>query len=171
MPHSPNFGATRCAWLRPHNRCLTPQTLEGFAAYHEKMLAAARHFEGVNCVIEVRRPGAGIVVVLLSGTDTGELGEAPFRELQGDLDRYGTITLFIDARLGRAASVDVSGRWASWLRANRGRLRGVHMLCSTRFIELSADMVRRFAELGDTMRLYRDERAFEAELARVSQVA
>jgi hypothetical protein len=129
------------------------------------MLAEGRHFQGVNCVIEVRRPRAGVVVVMLSGTDTGELGEAPFRELQIDLERHSAITLFIDARLGRAASVDVSGRWASWLRANRSRLREVHMLCATRFIELSADMVRRFAELGDTMRLYRDEALFEAELA------
>jgi hypothetical protein len=128
------------------------------------MLAEPRHFEGLHCAIEVRRPAAGIVVVMLSGTDTGELGEAPFRELQADLARHGTLTLFIDARFGRAASVDVSGRWASWLRANRTRLCAVHMLCSTRFIELSADMVRRFAELGDSMRLYRDESAFEAEL-------
>jgi hypothetical protein len=133
------------------------------------MLVESRYFEGLYCAIEVRRPAPAVVVVALSGTDTGELGEAPFRELQADLTRHAEITLFIDARLGRAASVDVSGRWASWLRANRSRLVAVHMLCATRLIELSADMVRRFAELGETMHLYRDQAAFEAELARIAQ--
>jgi hypothetical protein len=133
------------------------------------MRVESRCFEGMNCAIEVRRPAPGVVVVALSGTDIGELGEAPFHELQADLADHGTITLFIDARSGRAASVDVSGRWASWLRTHRTRLHRVHMLCATRLIALSAEMVRRFAELGEDMVLYREEAAFEAELRQATE--
>lgn len=129
------------------------------------MLVEPRYFEGLNCAIEVRRPAAGIVVVTFLGTDTGELGEAPFLELDRDLEQQPAIELFIDARQARAASVDVSGRWASWMRTHQARLTRVHMLTATRFIELSANMVKRFANLGDRMTVYSDQAEFDAALA------
>lgn len=33
-------------------------------------------FEGIHCTIETKRPARGLVVVSLSGTDAGELGDA-----------------------------------------------------------------------------------------------
>jgi hypothetical protein len=129
------------------------------------MLAEPRYFEGMHCTIEVRRPAVGVVVVTFLGTDTGELGEAPFLELDSDLEQQPTIALFIDARQARAASVDVSGRWASWMRQNHARLTCVHMLTATRFIELSAQLVKRFANLGDRMTVYTSQADFDAALA------
>jgi hypothetical protein len=73
------------------------------------------------------------------------------------------------ARHGKGASVDVSGEWAIWLRANKSRFVHVSMLTGSRFIQLSADLVRRFAELGEIMRIYTDPAAFEAALASATQ--
>jgi hypothetical protein len=121
--------------------------------------------EGVHCTIEIRRPAQGVVVVKLSGTDTGELGDAPFVELAPDLAINDHIELFIDASSVRGASIDVSGQWASWMRTHKKQLVHVHMLTGTRFIQLSADFVRRFAELGEAMRLYTERASFDDALA------
>ena len=38
------------------------------------------------------------------------------------------------------------------------------MLTGSRFVQLTADFVRRFAELGDSMSLYTDGKAFDEAL-------
>jgi hypothetical protein len=121
-------------------------------------------FASLHCSIAIRRPAPGVVVVLFEGRDTGELGDAPFRELEKDLAAGAPIELFIDARGGKAASLDVSGAWAHWLAKNRDRLRHVSMLTGSRFIQLSADFVRKFADLGEVMRIYTDPASFEGAL-------
>lgn len=122
-------------------------------------------FEGLHCALSIRRPAPGVVVVAISGTDTGELGDAPFRALADDISGRAPIELFIDARGTRAASMHVSKDWALWLAANRARFRQVSMLTATRFIQLTADFVRNFAQLGETMRIYTDPAAFEGALS------
>jgi hypothetical protein len=58
-----------------------------------------------------------------------------------------------DARHARGPSMDVSGDWAVWLGRHRDELRHVSMLTGSRFVQLTADFVRRFAELGEIMRI------------------
>ena len=113
----------------------------------------------------VERPAPSIVVVSFSGRDTGELGGAPFREMEKAIDGERRIELFIDARHGRGASVDVSSEWAMWLGTNRGAFQHVSMLTGSPFIQLSADFVRRFAGLGEVMRIYTEPSAFDGALA------
>jgi hypothetical protein len=123
-------------------------------------------FKTPHCELSIVRPGTGLVVVTLSGRDVGELGEGPFAELDKDLPAAGRrFELFIDARGAKGASVEVSGAWAAWLGAHRSQLAQLHFLSGSRFIRLSADFVRRFAELGETMRIYTDSAAFDLELA------
>jgi len=71
----------------------------------------------------------------------------------------------IDARNARGPSIDVSSDWAWWLLAQRAQLLHVSMLTGSRFVQLSAALVRSFADLGDTMRLYTDDRVFEGALS------
>jgi hypothetical protein len=122
-------------------------------------------WEGVHCTLEVRRPAAGVVVVVFSGMDVGELGNRPFQAMAEDLAANPSVELFIDARCAVAASVAVSNEWSTWLRRNASKLSRIHMLTATRFVQLSADLVRRFAGLEDRMRLYTDADVFDEELA------
>lgn len=122
-------------------------------------------FEGRHCTIAVGRPAPAVLVVRFEGRDAGELGHAPFREMERDLARFPEVELFIDAKRGKSASVDVSSEWAFWLRRHRQELGLVHMLTATRFVELSADLVRKYAGLDGRMRIYTDAQAFEAALA------
>jgi hypothetical protein len=121
-------------------------------------------FEGVHCTIKVARPHPTIVVVTFEGQDTGELGDAPFWEIEKDFVKHPKIELFIDARLGKAASVDVSSEWARWLAAKRAHLLHISMLTGSRFLQMTAGFVRKFADLGDLMRLYTDASVFEGAL-------
>jgi hypothetical protein len=121
--------------------------------------AGAAEFEGVNASMTIRREGA-VVIVTIAGTDVGELGDAPFVELDRLLAK-GSFTLFIDARSTKGASVDVSNMWARWLRKNRDDLVRIHMLTGSRYVQMTADFVRRFADLGDTMLIYTSPTVFD----------
>lgn len=126
-------------------------------------MATDQVFEGVHCTLKLRRPRAGLVVLILSGTDIGELGRAPFAALDTDL-AAGAIEVFIDARSARTASVAVSSDWALYFRAHRERITRVHMLASTRFLQVSAGMVRDYALLEERMDVLTDPAAFEQRL-------
>jgi hypothetical protein len=122
-------------------------------------------FRSEHATLTIGRPAERVVLVSLAGNDVGQFGDAPFKELAADLASDGQLELFIDARSGVAASLDVSGEWALWLAKNRASFRHVSMLTGSRFIQLSASLVRRFADLGDLMRIYADPAAFEGALS------
>ena len=127
------------------------------------MAGIPRVFEGRHSSITIGRPVPHVVVVTISGRDAGEHGNAPLLALEDEL-RAGPYSLFVDARRTLGASVDVSNIWAQWLRRHRDDLLRIHMLTGSKFVQLTADFVRRFAELGDTMRIYTDGTAFDDAL-------
>jgi len=72
-------------------------------------------FEGVHCSIVLERLTGDVIRLGISGTDTGELGDAPMQALHDWLASSEPVKLFIDARAVRGASIDVSNEWAVWL--------------------------------------------------------
>ena len=121
-------------------------------------------YEGVNAGLAIERPAAGVVVLRLAGWDTGEFGDAAMKEIAKDFAAVRPLQLFIDARAVKGASIEVSNEWALWLRANRSRFAHISMLTGAPFVQLTAKFVQRFAELGETMRIYSDAAAFDAAL-------
>src|SRR4051812_3085832 len=121
-------------------------------------------FEGVHCTLAVNRYSGGVVVLKIQGTDVGEFGDAPMLEVQKCIDASGPILLFIDAREVRGASIEVSGEWAAWMRSRQSQLRGISMLTGSRYVEVTADFVRRFAGLEGKMRIYTEPAAFDSAL-------
>ena len=127
-------------------------------------LPAVIEYEGVYCTLAIKRPAAAVVVVVLAGSDIGEFSDFPMQELAKDLQRFGPIELFIDARAVRGASIEVSSKWALWMIVHKARLTRVSMLTGSRYIDMTAQFVRRFAGLADRMRLYTDGGAFDQAL-------
>jgi hypothetical protein len=127
------------------------------------LLPTVEH-EGVHCGLIIKRPAPGIAVVVLSGTDTGEFADFPMRELAKDLARFGSIELFIDARAVRGASVQVSSEWALWMNTHCLQLQQISMLTGSRYIQITADFVRRFAGLMDRMKIFTDPTGFDESL-------
>jgi hypothetical protein len=142
-------------------------------------LLPSLEYEGVHCALSIVRPAHGVVVVTLQGSDVGEFADLPMRELSKDLERYGAIELFIDARAVRGASIEVSGEWAFWMRNHVRSLRQICMLSGSRYIQVTAQFARRFAGLGEHMKIFTDPKAFdevlaasvEREVARMSWIA
>ncbi|HLL21631.1 MAG TPA: hypothetical protein VK427_05845 [Kofleriaceae bacterium] len=127
------------------------------------MAPTPRTFEGLHSTIVVARPAVHVVLLTITGRDAGEHGDGPLRALDEEL-HSGPFSLFIDARRTLGASVDVSNVWAQWLRSHRDQLHAIHMLTGSKFVQLTADFVRRFAELGDAMHVYTDGTAFDEAL-------
>jgi hypothetical protein len=127
--------------------------------------ADGKRLEGIHCSMVIKVPAPAVIVITIDGTDVGELGEAPFQTLTPLLAASKHVELFIDARSARGPSIDVSSDWARWLFAHRAQLLHVSMLTGSRFVQLSAGLVKSFADLGDAMRLYSDDRVFEGALS------
>src|SRR4051794_4277040 len=121
-------------------------------------------FDGVHCSLAIQRPAPAVVVLRIAGTDIGEFGDAPMRALDERLAGAEPIELFVDARDVRGASIDVSAVWAQWLSTRRAQLREVSMLTGSRFVQVTADFVRRFADLEGIMNVYTEAAAFDAAL-------
>ncbi len=134
----------------------------------ERERAQPVRFDGTHCSLVVERPRRGVVVLRISGRDVGEFGGAPMLDIERDLAVGSPIDLFVDARRVKGASLDVSSDWAQWLGRHRAAFRQVSMLTSSRFIQITADFVRRFAGLGELMRIYTDPAAFDEALAAAS---
>ena len=101
----------------------------------------------------------------ISGIDIGEFGDVPMTALHETIGESAAVDLFIDAREVRGASIEVSGDWAGWLNAHKPVLSSVTMLTGSRFIQITAEFVRRFAALEGSMRICTEEAAFDQLLA------
>lgn len=127
--------------------------------------AAGVRLEALHCVITIDEPAPGVVLVVIEGTDIGDLGEAPFRAMAPMFAGDRRVEMFVDARRARGPSIDVSNEWALWFTRHRHVLRHVSMLTASRFVQLTADFVRRFAELDERMRIYTEPSVFEGALS------
>ena len=121
--------------------------------------------EGIHGSMRIERPAPRVVVMRISGQDVGELGDAPFAEIERTLaEADGGIELYVDARNSTGVTTDVSGAWAHWLVKHKAKLAHVSMITRSRFVQVTAEFVRRFGDLTDKMRLYTDEAAFDEAL-------
>lgn len=125
-------------------------------------LAASQRFETAECTIDIARLRAGRVLVKLEGRDRGQLGREPFAVIEQNFSAERPLELFIDLQSAVGATLDVSSSWAIWLRANKQHLAKVSMLTGSSFVQLSAQAVQRFSELGDKAQIYSDRSEFES---------
>jgi hypothetical protein len=121
-------------------------------------------FEGAHCAIELKRISHSLILIRISGSDTGELRDAPMRKLDEWLGHAEAVELFIDARKVRGASIDVSSDWAEWFTAHRERFNSITMFTGNKFIQITAEFVRRFAGLNGIMWVCTDARVFDLAL-------
>jgi len=122
------------------------------------------HLDGVHCGLTIRSFPGGVVVLKISGTDVGEFGDRPMSELKECVQRTEAVRLFIDARDVRGASMNVSGGWAEWLCTNKTHFQNISMLTGSRYVEITAAFVRRFATLESIMSIYTEPEIFDAAL-------
>lgn len=121
--------------------------------------------DGIHGSMRIERPAPRVVVMRISGHDIGELGDAPFREVERALAENAPIELFVDARESTGVTTDVSGAWAGWLVKHEANLAHVTMLVRSRFVQVTAEFVQRFGGLHGKMHVLTDETAFDGALS------
>jgi hypothetical protein len=134
----------------------------------QEQTLAIKRFQAEGCKLEISKLRAGRVLVVLEGRDIGQLGQEPFRELEKSLDDGEPVDLFFDLRAAVGATLEASGGWAVWLRANHQRLRRVNLLTARPVVGLSARAVVRFSQLGSKAKIYSDAAAFDSALLTAS---
>ena len=122
-------------------------------------------FEGVHCTVRIRSLEPNVLLVQIRGRDIGEHGDRPMEALAQLLPASGSAELFIDAREALGPSTDVSAGWALWLAQRRAVFSHINMLTGSKFVQLTAGFVRRWADLNETMRIFTDATAFETALS------
>jgi hypothetical protein len=128
-------------------------------------------YDGVHCRFDLEQLSPRAMVLKISGTDVGEFGETPMLTLTEWLAATTTpVEFFIDARDVRGASIDVSGEWAQWLGSHKGRLHKVTMLTGSRFIHVTAEFVRRFADLEGMMWICTEPEVFDRALSEAQEI-
>jgi hypothetical protein len=126
-------------------------------------------YDGLHCNLTIQQFAPAVVVLRISGSDVGEFGDAPMKTLDEWLDGSDGTKFFIDARDVRGVTMDVSGDWARWLSAHKDQLSAVTMITGSSFIQLTAEFVRRFADLQGIMRICTEAPVFESALAEALQ--
>ncbi len=124
----------------------------------------AVNFDGAHCSVVLEQLSESVILMKLSGTDTGELRDRPMKALDEWLAHSTPIDFFIDARDVRGASIDVSSDWAAWFTANRERFRSITMLTGNKFVQITAEFVRRFAGLNGIMWVCTEPNVFDLSL-------
>jgi hypothetical protein len=119
------------------------------------------NLDGAHCAVVLEQFSPSLVLMRLSGADTGELRDAPMKTLDEWLGESVDVEFFIDARNVRGASIDVSSDWAAWFTANRGRFKSITMLTGNKFIQITAEFVRRFAGLNGIMWVCTESAVFD----------
>ena len=126
---------------------------------------AAIGFEGVHCTVKIRALAPRVLADVATGDADDEHADRPMIALAGLLPTEGVVELFIDAREALGPSTDVSAGWAQWLARHRTAFARINMLTGSRFVQLTAGFVRKWADLSDTMRIYTDAASFETALS------
>jgi hypothetical protein len=115
-----------------------------------------------------QRPRPGVVFIRFSGDDKGEFGNAPRDELRGDINRYAPVELFIEMDETTGANLPVQEAWTDWFSANRPALKGVSVLTRSKFMHVSAEVVKLFSRTGELIRVYLEPAPFEEALQRAA---
>jgi hypothetical protein len=117
-----------------------------------------RH-ERTSLAIARLRPG--VVLVKISGYDTGEHGNMPFDEVSAEIGRFGPLDLFVDIGGAAGASTDVRESWTRWFQANRPGLRKVSILVQSTFVKSAVEVSKLFSRTGDLIWIYSDPALFK----------
>ena len=108
------------------------------------------------------RPAAGILEIVIEGTDNGQFGTATLDEISLALMRERPLELFVDASAASMPAVPVSREWARFFANNAKDLKRVSVLVSSKTVELTIAIAQHLSQTGKLIQIYSDAELFEA---------
>lgn len=116
-----------------------------------------------------QRLAKGVLLVTITGNDTGQFGTRPLDEIRLEIMRYGALELFIDAEGAQLVSTEVSQEWTQFFSLSRAQLRRVSVLTGTRLINLTVAIAQHLSNTGNLIQIYSDRALFHGAIARVQR--
>ena len=120
-----------------------------------------------GCII-LSRLAPAVVLISFTGQDKGQFGDMVFAELAKEMARHGVIEIFIDTREALNALVPVTNQWSDWLHANQKGLKHVSVLVASKFVELTAGVMKLLSRTGSLMRIYTHAPSFSDAIAQMT---
>jgi hypothetical protein len=121
-----------------------------------------------KCEFRYHRPRPGVVLIGIAGHDTGQFGTATMDELREDVVRYAPIELFIDMGAAHGPVLPVQEAWTDWFSHHRSALKSVSMLTRSKYMHVTAEIVKLFSRTGELIRVYLDDKPFHEALSRAA---
>ncbi len=121
-----------------------------------------------RCSFSFRELRPGVMLMQVSGHDTGQLGSAPMDELRDYLDRYAPVELFV--ALGEDGTtypnLSVQEAWTEWFNLNRAGLKRVNILARGKYLHITTEVMKLFSRTGELVHVHVDPKPFEESLTR-----
>jgi len=108
------------------------------------------------------RPAAGILEIVIEGTDNGQFGTSTLDEIAMALMRERPLEIFVDASAASMPAVPVSRDWARFFANNAKDLKRVSVLVSSKTVELTVAIAQHLSQTGKLIQIYSDSELFEA---------
>ena len=132
----------------------------------EYLSGGALRMSAADCIFTFNRPRAGALCVTISGHDDGQFGSSTLDELTLALRRERPLELFIDARDALGVAAQVSDAWTQFFSTNRADLTRVHVLVSSKIVQLTIAIAQHLSRTGNLIQIYSDPATFESLLNR-----
>lgn len=121
-----------------------------------------------RCEFAVRRLGAGVVEVRITGADNGQFGTAIIDEIAVALFRERSLKLFVDANECTMLSASVSRAWARFFEHNHQGLERVTILATLKATALSMQIIRHLSGTGGLVHIHSDRDLYETRKAAIA---
>jgi hypothetical protein len=118
-----------------------------------------------DCSFVFARVRPGVLLVTISGYDTGQFGTSTLDEIRTEIQRDGPLELFVDTREAFGAAVSVSDEWTRFFTANRERLKRVSVLVGSKAVYVTVAIAQHLSRTGSLIQIYSDPELFESRVA------
>lgn len=118
-----------------------------------------------DCTFLYQRARSGVLLVTISGNDSGQFGTSTLDEILAAINREGKIELFVDAREASGAAINVSDEWTRFFSLNREKLSRVHVLVGgSKVLQLTIAIAQHLSRTGNLIQIYSDPQIFNSKL-------
>jgi len=118
-----------CGACEPQSPAARPRRTHGAAEF--ECLAGARG------TIYVTHLAPGCLLLTEFGYDDGEVNDRLYAAIEAAIAQHGGVTVFLDARAQTGVAASSRDRAAVWLKTNKPKVRGSHLLFRSKLLELA----------------------------------
>lgn len=115
---------------------------------------------GDDCAFTYDTPRPGALLVSINGHDRGQFGTSTLDEILIAIQKQGPIELYVDARNAHGISVPASDSWTRFFTLNKDKLKRVHVLVSSEYIQLTVAIAQHLSGTGDLIKIHSKEESF-----------